>query len=122
MNFDDFEPKYISLRPEGDVVVVALKHTQLTDEDNIDVMGFELSTLVDQHGCRKVILDLDGVEHVSSAVIGKFITLHRRLHRHEGRLVLCQLEDSLREVLNGCRLLDYFSTADDLDAARAMLV
>lgn len=121
MTVDDFQPKYMTLRVEGEVIVVCLKHAQLSDEDNIDVMGRELFMLEDHFGCRKILLDLDRVEWVTSAVIGKLIRLHRRLHRKKGQLVLCHVRGGLRETLGACRLMDYFSIAETLDEARTML-
>jgi len=102
-------------------VVVTFIRPQLTDEDNIEQMGDALFALLDKDAKTRIILDLSPLDYVTSSVLGKFITLHRRLHRQGGVLVLCSLQPNVREALRASRLLEYFLTADTLDAAHAAL-
>ena len=102
-------------------VVVTFVRAQLTDEDNIEQMGEALFALLDKDAKRRIILDLAPLDYVTSAVLGKFITLHRRLHRQGGALVLCGLQPNVRESLRASRLLEYFVTADTREAAHAVL-
>jgi anti-sigma B factor antagonist len=93
--------------------------SHLTEEENIEQLGRELFALVEQYDCRKVVLDLAAVSYATSSVLGKMISLHRKLHRNEGRLVMCSVRDELRRVLQSSRLIDYFHVADDLESALA---
>jgi anti-anti-sigma regulatory factor len=61
------------------------------------------------------------VQHISSSVIGKMITLHRKLHRNEGALVICDMSPDVAEILYRSRLMDYFNTADDVNGALVAL-
>jgi hypothetical protein len=45
--------------------------------------------------------------------------LHRRLHRGNGRLVVCDVVGNTEEILGTARLLKYFNTAPDVEAAVA---
>lgn len=117
----DYQPHYIKARIEDSITFVVFQLSEVTDDDNIDVLGRELFSLVDQFGCEKIVLDLAGVGYITSSVLGKIISLHRKQSRSGGRLVLCNLEPGLAETLQTSRLLSYFDVADDANAAVACL-
>ena len=121
IELQDLDPIYITIRAEGDVTVIAFKLDRITEEDNIEQLGHELFTLVDQKGCRKLVVDLQNVEYITSSVIGKLISLHRKLHRAGGMLVLCNLSPKLEDVFRTSRLIDYFQCASGVDKAVARL-
>ena len=117
----ELDPIYLALRSEGDVVVAAFKLDRITEEDNIEQLGHELFSIVDQQDCRKLVIDLQNIEYVTSSVIGKLISLHRKLHRQKGQLILCSLSAKLEDVLRTSRLIDYFQTAPTVDEGIARL-
>lgn len=122
VTIDGFHPTYIVVEKMGDVTVASITRPSLTEEEtNITQLGYELFSLVDEFECRKVVLDMQEVEYVTSAVVGKMITLHRKLHQTEGRLVLCRLKEGVEHVLNSLRLIEYFETSSDVDDAVALL-
>jgi len=112
--------QFTCVEDEGAVVVTFVR-PQLTDEDNIEQLGQALFALLDKDSQRRIILDLSPLDYVTSSVLGKFITLHRRLHRQGGALVLCGLQPNVRETLRASRLLDYFQTTDTVEAAHVVL-
>ncbi len=121
MSLADFHPMYLAIEEHGDIVVAAFTVSQLSDDQNIDQLGHELFALVDQYGCRKFVLSLAKVEYITSAVLGKIITLHRKLHRYEGSLVLCGLRKAVNNVFLTANLIDYFDIAEDVEGAIATL-
>ncbi len=122
MPLPDFHPSYITLRVEGEIIIAAFRLTRITEDENIEQLGRELFTPIDKYEYRKMVLSMDGVEFVTSSVIGKMIALHRKLHRQEGTLVICNLGKGMGDVLRTSRLIDYFNVADDVDAAITRLV
>lgn len=126
MGLLDFKPRYITAtacgEPEaGGFVEVTFNLTHINDEQNIEELGHELFALTEQFGFHQVILDLSGVEYVTSSVVGKMITLHRKLHRVDGMLVLCELTPGVEDVLQASRLLTYFQHTRSVAHARKML-
>lgn len=117
MMLRDFDPTYISLYEQGDIVVAAFAIDQVTEDDNVELLGRELFTLTDQLDVKKVILSLHNVKRVTSSVLGKLITLHRKLHRHSGRLILCNIQGEVAAVVHTSRLWNYFQITDDLEGA-----
>lgn len=114
-------PSFFTLIADGDLAVATYHRTGLSDEDNIEQMGQELFSLVEQHSFRRVILNVSMVEYLTSAAIGKWITLHRKLARMQGALVLCGIQPTIRDILETSRLLSYFNTAESVEHAREQL-
>lgn len=121
MTLTGFQPGFFDFRREGDVVVVRVTVKRLSDEENVEQLGDELFTLVDDPEVQKIVLELSEVEYITSSVLGKMITLHRRLHRKHGQLVVCGVTDPVQDILQGCKLDEYFNSAPDADAAVAQL-
>ncbi len=121
MPLPDQPPSYITLHEHGDVLVVGFTMRLLNDEENIEQLGQELFALVEQSNWLKLVLDLSNVDYLTSSVIGKLITLHRKLHRSQGKLVLFGLTEGVDAILRTSKLLTYFSVADSRDAAIAQL-
>ncbi len=115
------QPIYLKLQEHGDVLVAGFTMRMLNDEENIEQLGQELFSLVEQYNWLKLALDLSNVEYLTSSVLGKLITLHRKLHRSQGRLVLFGLSPGVDTILRTAKLLTYFTVADSRDAAVAEL-
>src|ERR1700756_3842236 len=82
----------------GEVTVVKFTDKKILDEQNIQVIGEQLFTLVDEHGKRKLLLNFSNVEYLSSAALGKFITLNSKVKSAGGVLVLCAIDPQIYEV------------------------
>ena len=54
-------------------------------------------------------------------MLGKLITLHRKLHRNQGKLVLFGLSEGVDAILRTSKLLTYFAVAENRDGAIAQL-
>ena len=117
----EFKPAYFTIDDRGAVVVARIAKTGLSEEDNIEQLGQELSMLVDQFGCRRLAVNFEIVTLITSAALGKFIALHRNLHRRDGRLVLCCVADMMQDVLNATKLNEYFTVTATADGAVALL-
>ncbi len=121
MPLSEPQPAFFTLQQQGEIVIARFVVANLNDEENIDQLGQELFTLVDQYGFLKVALNLGVVEYVTSSVLGKFITLHRKLHRVDGKLVICGLQKIVADVMRTSKLSQYFNVADDEAGAIGML-
>ena len=121
MSAGQFHPAYLTVRTDGDVSIVGFTVSNLTDDENIEQLGRELFNLVDQIGCRKLVLDMGGVRYLTSSVLGKLISLHRKAHRSDGRLIICNLGEGLATIMSTSRLNQYFNVADDVASAGEMM-
>jgi len=118
-----FHSSFFEFRPlnTDQGTLVAMTRQRLTDEENLEQLDSDFATLTDKLQLRQIILDLGTVEFMTSAAIGKLISLHRRLKREEGRLVLCSLQPEVQGTLGTSHLLDYFTIAESSEAATSQL-
>ncbi len=121
MGLEDFQPRYLNVTEHGDSAVVQFGVSHINDEENIEDLGHELFLLPDQFGFQKIVLNMTGVEYITSSVVGKMITLHRKLHRNRGKMVISNLTPGVHDVLDASRLLSYFTHCETEDQAMAIL-
>jgi anti-sigma B factor antagonist len=88
----------------GDVTVVSFTDKKILDEQNIQIIGEQLFSLVDESGRKKLLLNFGTVEYMSSAALGKLITLNKKVQTAGGRLVLCNIRPEIREVFEITKL------------------
>jgi anti-sigma B factor antagonist len=104
----------------GDVTVVSFMDRKILDEPNIQIIGDQLFSLVDDSGRKKLLLNFGNVEYMSSAALGKLITLDRKLKAAGGRLVLCNIDPQIREVFEITKLDTVFIIREDEQEALQM--
>src|SRR6185312_1419477 len=88
----------------GDIAVVNFVDKKILDEQNIQMIGDDLFRLVDELGRRKILLNFQNVEFMSSAALGKLIALHRKLQGVQGKLVLCKIAKDILDVFKITKL------------------
>ncbi|HEV3263681.1 MAG TPA: STAS domain-containing protein [Gemmataceae bacterium] len=93
----------------GDVTVVNFTDRKILDEQNIQVIGEQLFSLVDEAGRRKILLNFGNVEYLSSAALAKLITLNKKVQQTGGRLILCNIDTQIYEVFEITKLNKLFN-------------
>jgi len=101
----------------GDVTVINFVDKKILDEQNIQIIGEQLFGLVDQEGRRKLLLNFGNVEYLSSAALGKLITLNKKLQGAGGRLILCNIDPQIYEVFEITKLDKLFNIQKEEQAA-----
>jgi anti-sigma B factor antagonist len=101
----------------GDVTVVNFVDRKILDEQNIQIIGEQLFSLVDESGRRKVLLNFHNVEYLSSAALGKLITLNKKINAVGGKLVLCEIDPQIYEVFEITKLDKFFNIQKEEQAA-----
>jgi anti-sigma B factor antagonist len=97
----------------GDVTVVSFTDRKILDEQNIQVIGEQLFSLVDEMSRKKLLLNFGNVEYMSSAALGKLITLNKKVQGVGGKLVLCNIDPQIREVFEITKLDKLFVIRGD---------
>ncbi len=97
----------------GDITVVNFLDKKILDDQNIQMIGEQLMSLVDELGRSKVLLNFGNVEFLSSAALGKLVLLNRKLSEVDGKLVLCNIDAQIYEVFEITRLNKVFTIAKD---------
>lgn len=106
----------IEIEEVGDVSVVEFIDKRILDEQNIQLIGEQLFELVDDMGKRKLLLNFANVEYLSSAALGKLITLNKKVKTVSGQLRLCNIKLEIKEVFEITKLnkvLQIFDSEED---------
>ena len=102
----------IDVSDVGEVSVVQFSDRKILDESNIQEMGRELFELVEQKRA-KILLNFMNVEFLSSAALGKLITLDKKMKAAKGQLKLSNIRPEIYEVFAITRLNKLFDIHDD---------
>ena len=70
-----------------------------------------------ENGQKKLVLNLENLEYISSAGIRVMLKTTKDLKRMEGNIVLCSLQDYVREVFDIAGFDGYLSIEKNLDEA-----
>ncbi len=97
----------------GDVTVVRFVDRKILDEANIQELGQEMFRLVEDEHRSKLLLNFSSVEFLSSAALGKLITLDKKVKAHAGKLKLSNIRPEIYEVFAITKLNKLFDIKDD---------
>ncbi|MCX7404263.1 MAG: anti-sigma factor antagonist [Planctomycetota bacterium] len=97
----------------GDVTVVKFLDKKILDETNIQELGVELFGLVEQDNRKSILLNFSHVEFLSSAALGKLITLDRKVKAAKGRLKMSNIRPEIFEVFQITKLNKVFDIRND---------
>ncbi|MFN9369290.1 MAG: STAS domain-containing protein [Planctomycetia bacterium] len=98
----------IDVSKVGDVTIVKFHDKKILDEAGIQELGAELFAVVEQDNRRRIVLNFTNVDFLSSAALGKLITLDRKAKAHQGRLKLSNIRPEILEVFQITKLNKVF--------------
>lgn len=101
----------------GDVTVATFVDKKILDEGNIQIIGNQLFSLVEEDGREKIVLDFANVEYLSSAALGKLITMDKKVKSAKGKLRLCSVRPDIYEVFAITKLNKLFDMRDTREQA-----
>jgi anti-sigma B factor antagonist len=103
----------LQLSEVGDVSVVRFVDRKILDEANIQELGQELFQLIEEENRKNLLLNFSSVEFLSSAALGKLITLDKKVKAHAGKLKLSNIRPEIYEVFAITKLNKLFDIKDD---------
>jgi anti-anti-sigma factor len=114
--------KQIEFERRGEVYCVQLVHSQL-DENGLEELSAEVARLIDEDGCRKMVLALGPQDPLClySVFLAKLVNLQRRLGSAGGALALAGLSNNTQRIFQVAGLHNFFYFYPDLETAVAAL-
>jgi anti-sigma B factor antagonist len=107
----------IDIEEIGDICIARFIDKKILDENNIQVIGNQLFSLIDEEHRKKIILDFSNVEYLSSAALGKLITMEKKVKAAKGNLRLCCIRPEIYEVFAITKLNRLFKICEDQERA-----
>lgn len=99
---------HIEVDNVGEVAIITFTDKKLLDEHNIQVIGKQLFSLVDELGKKNILLNFSNIEYLAAAAMGKLITLNKKVNQVGGKLVLCEIDPAIYEVFKMTKLNKLF--------------
>jgi anti-anti-sigma factor len=107
-------------RTEG-VTIVRFTKPAIMEEKVIEVIGDELTRLVERLGNVRLVLDFSKVAHVGSYMLSLLVNLHKKTQAGGGGLALSGICPDLLKVLELTKLTQVLSIFPDEVQARQSL-
>jgi anti-sigma B factor antagonist len=115
-----FQYTYLDLTDAGEVLVVRFKQSSILDQLVIDQIAREFEQAgLEASGNRKLLLDFQAVEFMSSAMLGKLIQLNKRCKNDKVKLKLCSISKNPLDVFKITKLDKLFDIQKDAPTALA---
>jgi anti-sigma B factor antagonist len=100
---------WLEREDRDEITIARLKTPRLLDDDIARAVFDPISVLVGEVGRKKLVLNLAPVEYIPSLALGKLVMLNRKVQAVSGRLALCGLSPTVREVLDTTCLTPLFN-------------
>jgi anti-anti-sigma factor len=83
-----------------DFTVVEFQTSSMMDPAELEMIGAGLYRLIDEEDRRRIILDFEKVQYISSQAIGIVMAMRKKLAAlKHGKLVLCSVNAPLQQLL-----------------------
>jgi anti-sigma B factor antagonist len=110
-----------SVRELPEALVIRIDEAAALNDFRSNAFRDSLYETIQAHeGCR-IVLDLAGVDFLSSSGVAILVGMKRRVDTLHGKLVIFGVQPDVRDLLKITRLIQYFTFADDEAAALSML-
>ena len=113
------QDELIRLRSDGGAVVAQVVNGTFREERNILAALERLGNIIDSRKNVYIVLDMENVEYLSSAGLGRLVALLKKAMAGGGCLHLAALRDEIRELFDVMRLGQIFKMFDDVESAIA---
>jgi len=98
------EPSHLRVESRDGAAIVRFLDSKLFAELTITTLGDELHAIAERPDCGKLVLNFSGVEAVASAMLGKLIAINRKMRNKGGTMVMCDICENLRTILQMTKL------------------
>jgi len=107
------EHRHLEVSEVGEITVVHFRDQKIIEDLGIQELGQELFDLVQVENRNKLVLNFSSVDFLSSAALGKLITLDKKIKAQGGVLKLCNIRPEIYEVFAITRLNRLFDIKED---------
>jgi anti-sigma B factor antagonist len=109
--------QHIRVSERGDISVVSFEERRIIDELVILELGQELIDLVEKEDRRKLVLDFEHVEFLSSAALGRLIILEKKAKGVGAAIKLSGIRPEIFTAFSLTNLDKRFDIRENLDDA-----
>ena len=98
------EASRLRTKKVGDVTQIEFIDRNILDEANIQLIGEEMTSIIEASPRPKLLISFTNVDHLSSAALGTLITINNKVRGRGGQLRLANIDPQIYEVFVITRL------------------
>lgn len=107
------EFRHLDVKKVGVVTVVNFRDQKILDDLVIQQVGEELYHLASEDQSENLLLNFSGVAFLSSSVLGKLISLNKKVKAYGGKLKFCEMDPKIYELFTITGLNKLFDIKPD---------
>src|SRR5512145_2037365 len=107
------EYRRLDVKEVGDVTVIRFRDHKIVEDLNIQELAQEMFQLVEKDRHENILLNFSGVDFLSSAALGKLITMDKKVKAAGGMLKLSNIKPEIYEVFAITKLNRLFDIKDE---------
>ena len=109
----------LRIHEDSGVTRIEFVDRNILDEGNIQLIGEEISGLIERSSNPRLLISFENVDHLSSAALGTLITVNNRVREKNGSLRLANIDPQIYEVFVITRLNKLFEIHETTQDAMA---
>jgi anti-sigma B factor antagonist len=107
------EYRRLDVSEVGDVTVIRFRDHKIVEDINIQELAQEMFQLIEKDRREKILLNFSSVEFLSSAALGKLITMDKKMKAGGGTLKLSNIKPEIYEVFAITKLNRLFDIKEE---------
>lgn len=115
------ENRILTTRRQDSCFIAEIAGQRISEGPVVEAIQSQLADLIERDPKRKILIDFQQVELMSSAMLGVLVRLYRDLAENGGRIVLCGLQPPVRKTFELTRLDQLFRIEEDVATGLARL-
>lgn len=109
----------LKVKRDGGAIQIQFRDRNILDEANIQLIGEEITQIINQEPKPKLLVDFTDVDHLSSAALGTLITVNNKIRTLQGQLRLANIDPQIYQVFVITKLNKLFEIHETTDKALA---
>ncbi len=85
--------------------------------DETDALKEGINKIAEEEGKRKLIIDFKKANYINSTALGALISAHAHFAKKDGKIILCNMDKSIKNVFVITKLALVFEIAETLEEA-----
>jgi anti-sigma B factor antagonist len=107
------EYRRLDVSEVGDVTVIRFRDHKIVEDINIQELAQEMFQLIEKDRREKIVLNFSAVDFLSSAALGKLITMDKKVKAGGGVLKLSNIKPEIYEVFAITKLNRLFDIQEE---------
>jgi anti-sigma B factor antagonist len=109
----DMKGPLVDFEVRGRIHVGTVRKSRMVNPVNVTEFGAEVLDHIESHARLNLLLNFEHVDYLSSAVLNELLRIHESIEKCHGRLRICGISPTIREVFEITNLERVFTINEE---------